>query len=50
MVEKQKAKVMAIKQHRTRGGINLSNEEEDKSDIRDNINPDQVDDIYSLPL
>ena len=40
IIEKQKAKTMAVKWHRARGGISLSNEEKDETDIKDDTNLD----------
>lgn len=40
MIERWKTEAMTIKQCRIRGEISLSSEEEDKSDIGDNIDPD----------
>ena len=53
MIERRKAEVMAIKQHRVRRGIDLSSEEEDESNNRDNTdpnqaNPDQANDKYPV--
>ena len=42
MMERRKAEVMARKRRRTRGGISLSSEKEDESDIRDDTDPDQA--------
>lgn len=39
MIKKRKVKTMAAKWRRARGEINMSNEEEDESDTRDNTNP-----------
>ena len=50
MMERQKAKVMAAKRRRTRGGISLSSEKEDGSDSRDNTDADQANDKYLLQL
>ena len=37
MMEKRKAKAMVAKRRKVRGGISLSNEEEDESDTKDDI-------------
>ena len=50
MMEKQKAKAMAAKWQRTRKGISLSSKEEDKNGARDDINPNQANNKYSLQL
>ena len=42
MIEKQKVEAMATKSRRARGGISLSSEKEDRSDTRDDTNPDQA--------
>ena len=48
IIEKQKIKTMAAKCYRNKGGINLSsrNDENYKSDIRDNIDLDQANNKY----
>ena len=43
IMERQKAEAMVAKRRRARGGISLSSEEEDESDTRDNMDPDQID-------
>lgn len=50
MIEKRKAKAIAVKQLRARGEINLSNDKKDESDTGNNTNSDQANDIYSLQL
>ena len=50
MMKRRKAKVIAAKQRRARGGMSLSNEEEDESDTGDDTNPDQTDNKYPLQL
>ena len=50
MIEKGKTKAMTAKWRRARGGISLSNKEEDKSDTKDNIDLDQSNDKYPLQL
>ena len=50
MIKRRKAETMAAKQRRARGGICLSNEEKDESDIRDDRDPDQANDKYPLQL
>lgn len=39
---------MAAKQHKAKGRISYSSEEEDDSDTRDNTDLDQVNDKYQL--
>lgn len=41
---------MPVKRYRARGEISSSREKEDKSDIRDNIDPEYADDKYLLSL
>ena len=48
MMERQKAKAMAAKRHRTRVGISLFIEKKDKSDIKDNMDLKQANDKYPL--
>ena len=55
MIDRWKAEAIAAKRCRARGKISLSSEKEDKSDIGDNIDPnqanlDQADDIYLVEL
>ena len=50
MMERRKAEAMATKRRRARGGISLSSEEEDESDIGDDTDPDQANDEYPLQL
>ncbi len=46
MVEKRKIEVIAVKRQRVKGGIRLSNKEEEnyESDTRDKTDPDQAND------
>ena len=39
MIERQKTEAMAAKRRRARGEISLFSKEEDKSDTRDNTDP-----------
>ena len=52
MVERQKTKAMAAKYHKNRRGISLSSRKEEnyKSDIKHNINAEQVKDKYPQQL
>ena len=43
LMKRQKAEAMVAKQHRARGGINLSSEKKDKNDTGDNTDPNQAD-------
>lgn len=49
-MERWKAKAMAIKQSKDRGGISLSSEEKDESTINNNIDLDQPTDKYLSQL
>lgn len=50
MIKRRKVEAMVAKQYRARGEINQSSEEEDESNTRDNMDLDQADDKYLLPL
>ncbi len=50
MVDGQKAEAMAAKRRKARVGISFSSEEEDKSNTRDNMYPNQANDEYPLQL
>ena len=50
IMERRKAEAMAAKRYRARGGMSLSNEEEDKSDSGDDTDPDQANNEYPLQL
>lgn len=50
MVEKRKTEAIAVKLHRAKREISLSSEEEDKSNTRDDIDPDKTNDKYPLLL
>ena len=39
---------MAAKQYKAKRGISLSSQKEDESDIKDNMDLDQIDDKYLL--
>ena len=45
-----KAEAMVAKRCRARGGMSLSNKEEDKSDTGNDTDPDQAKDEYQLQL
>ena len=50
IIERWKAEAMAGKRCKTRKKISLSIEEEDKSDIKDDTDPDQTNNKYPLQL
>lgn len=50
MTKKRKAKTIATKRLRAQGRLSSSRKKEDKSDIGDDIDPDQADDKYLLSL
>lgn len=50
LVKGQKVEVMVAKWYRDRREISLSSEEENKSDIGDDIDLDKTDDKYPLPF
>ena len=48
--ERRKAKAIAVKQRRVRGGISLSGKKEDENDIKNDTDPDQTEHKYLLQL
>lgn len=50
MMESQKVEAIATKQFNAKGEISLSNNEEDKTDIKDDISLNQANNKYPLLL
>lgn len=50
MIKRHKAEAIVAKQYKTKGKIYLSNKKNNKSDTRNNIDSDQANNKYSLPL
>ena len=50
MIERRKVEAIVAKWRRAGGRIGLSNEEEDQSDTKDDMDPDQANDKYPVQL
>lgn len=50
LVKSQKEEAIAVKWRKTKGRISLYSSKEDKSDIEDDINPDQANNKYLLQI
>lgn len=50
MIKRWKAEFITAKWHRTRGEISLSSEDKNENDNRDDMDPDQANNIYPLLL
>lgn len=50
LVKRQKREAIAVKWRKTKGRISLFSSKEDKSDIEDDINPDQANNTYLIQI